>query len=96
MKKLKSKNFYHFIRKGEIQNDILLYPIMSNDVEEIAKRKLSEKYLYRIFVSLTCYIEIQELLKKATELSVKYALDDSDKTWEAVDKHYKKFKNVSN
>ena len=96
MKKLTSRNFYQFISKNEIQSDILLYPIMSNDVEKIAGGDLDIKYLYRIFVGLTCNTEIQELLTKATNLSVKYALDDSDKTWEAVDKHYKKFKNVSN
>lgn len=96
MKKQTSRNFYHFISKNEIQNDILLYPIMSNDVEKIAGGDLDIKYLYRIFVGLTCNTEIQELLTKATNLSVKYALDDSDENWEFIDNHYKKFKNVSN
>jgi len=82
------KNFNQFIRKQELENDILLYPFMSSSMEEIAGKPLDTKYLYRIYIGLTCFENIQELIREINQKVVMDALDDTEPMWAEIDENY--------
>lgn len=82
------KNFNQFILKRELENDILLYPFTSNGMEEIAGKPLDTKYLYRIYIGLTCFEDIQEKIQEINAKVVEYALDDTEPMWEQIDDNY--------
>jgi hypothetical protein len=82
------KNFNQFILKRELENDILLYPFMSSSMEEIAGKSLDTKYLYRIYIGLTCFEDIQELIREINQKVVQYALDDTEPMWTEIDENY--------
>jgi hypothetical protein len=82
------KNFNQFILKRELEDNILLYPFTSNDMEEIASKPLDTKYLYRIYIGLTCFEDIQEKIREINHKVVEYALDDTEPMWEQIDDNY--------
>ncbi len=82
------KNFNQFILKRELENDILLYPFTSNGMEEIAGKSLDTKYLYRIYIALTCFEDIQEKIREINQKVVEYALDDTEPMWQEIDDNY--------
>ena len=82
------KNFNQLILKRELENDILLYPFTSNGMEEIAGKPLDTKYLYRIYIGLTCFEDIQEKIQEINAKVVEYALDDTEPMWEQIDDNY--------
>lgn len=82
------KNFNQFILKRELENDILLYPFTSNGMEEIAGKPLDTKYLYRIYIGLTCFEDIQEKIREINQKVVEYALDDTEPMWQEIDSNY--------
>lgn len=93
VKKLRNpnpKNFNQFIRKQELENDILLYPFTSNKMEEIAGKSLDTKYLYRIFIALTCFEDIQDKIREIEQKVVEYALDDTEPMWQEIDANCKR------
>lgn len=88
------KNFYQFITKRELENDILLYPFMSSSMEEVVGKSLDTKYLYRIYIALTCFEDIQEKIREIQEQAIKCVLDDTDPIWTDIDAKYKGRKNA--
>lgn len=82
------KNFNQFILKRELEDNILLYPFTSNDMEEIAGKPLDTKYLYRIYIGLTCFENIQELIREINQKVVADALDDTEPMWTEIDANY--------
>lgn len=73
---------------GIDEEDILLYPITSMEVEGRLKRNLSEKKLYRIFTALYSVESIREDIQKAIDEAILLAQDNTQDMWKDVDKRY--------
>ena len=57
-------------------------------MEEIAGKPLDTKYLYRIYIGLTCFEDIQEKIREIIQKVVGYSLDDTEPMWQEIDENY--------
>lgn len=84
------KNYFKFITNDEIaENEVLLYPITSEDVYSSLGKKLDEKYLYRIFIALSSADDLREKISSVINEATKLAFDDAEPAWQEIDEDYK-------
>lgn len=86
-----NKKFFEFIPETSITEDddeILLYPITSENIDYRLGNKLDKKYLYRVHMALCCIEEIRENLNKVVNEAVNIALDDEEEFCKEIDKKY--------
>ena len=82
------QKLYKFIHKESLQDQILIYPIVAEDFEELTHLKLTDKNLYRIFIALTCFENVREKMDQILEEVLELATDDTEPVWNEIDEQY--------
>lgn len=82
------QKLYKFIDQRSLQNQMLIYPIIAEDFEEMTHLKLTDKTLYRIFISLTCFENVRKQMDKILEEVLELSIDDTDPIWKEIDEQY--------
>ncbi len=82
------QKLYKFIHSESMQDQMLIYPIVAEDFEEMTHLKLTDKNLYRIFIALTCFENVRAKMDKILEEVLELATDDTDPIWNEIDEHY--------
>ncbi len=86
------KKYLKFIEENSIEdNEILLYPITSEDVNLQTKKILDEKYLFRIYIALSSMEEFRERINNIIDEAIKIALNDKEPHWVEIDDVYKNY-----
>lgn len=81
--------YLKFITEMGIEEDeILLFPITSEEVEYRTNKTLSEQKLYRVFIALCSVDSIRGHINKAIDEAVALAEDDTEPIWEMIDDKY--------
>jgi len=89
------KKYFEFTKEESVsKNEILLYPITSEEIMLTAKKNIDEKHLYRMYIALSCCHDFREKIKDIVEKVIEHALDDDDPLWKDIDKLY--VRNTSN
>lgn len=90
------KDFNQFIRKVDLDQKILLYPITSEDVKDYYHKELRNKKLHRVHMALCCVDSIREKINDAIKEAIEMALDDEEPMWADIDHRYveSKYSNV--
>jgi isocitrate dehydrogenase len=87
------ETFFRFIPDYSFDDDeILLFPITSENIQERSKVKLSDKQFYRIFLILCSFENTQELIKKAIDEAIDTALSENDEIIKEMDKQFKELR----
>jgi hypothetical protein len=81
-------NFNQFIPKEDLSEQILLYPITSEDIEDCCAKELTNNQLYRVHMALCCIDSIREKINDAINNAVEMALDDEEPMWQDIDIKY--------
>ena len=82
------QKLYKFIHSESMQNQMLIYPIVAEDFEEMTHLKLTDKNLYRIFIALTCFENVRAKMNKILVEVLELATDDTDPIWNEIDEQY--------
>lgn len=82
------KKLYKFIDQKSLEDQMLIYPIVAEDFEEMTHLKITDKNLYRIFIALTCFEDVRAKMDKILEDVLCLATDDTEPIWNEIDEHY--------
>lgn len=84
------ETFFRFIPDYTFEEDeILLFPITSEDVQEKSKIKLSDEQFYRIFLILSTFENTQKLINTAINEAIEIALSEDDENIKGMNEQFK-------
>lgn len=83
------EKYLKFISEDALTDDeILLCPITSEDIQLRLGKKLEEKLLYRIFTAFSCIDDFREKIDSIIDKAIQLALDDKEPMWKDIDEIY--------